>query len=246
MASFWEQVGPGLIGTGFNIYKGRQEEKEAEERLRRSQGPLYDQLQSMAGTSLNLAGGMNPQALATDRFGAQQALLEPGREAQRQQLMRQLAAKGMLGVASHSPVAGTTATPGVAMNPHMAALLAAQEGAKSQAAYQSLGEGEQYLDRLLNRGGMLQRQAQGARATGQQAMTQIPRSPSITQQVLGGLVKDPKIVSAGVDLAGKGFDALRGLFDNFNFQDGTSGWDFASSGWSSDAYGSNDDWLFDI
>jgi len=193
--SFWDNIGPGLLETGGNVFLGRRAAKEAEDRLRRAQGPLYDQMQGMAGQSLNLAQGMDPTKMATDRFTQQQALLAPGMEADKLALWRQLQAKGMLGAASFAPVAGTINTTGQPMNPQMAALLAAQEGAKARSAYQSLGEGQDYLDQLLRRSGMLQGGAQGARATGQVALQQIPAKPSITEQVVRGgmnILKDPK------------------------------------------------------
>lgn len=195
MASFWDEIGPGLLQTGGNIYLRNRASKEAESRLRRAQGPLYDQQQRLAGESLNLAGGMDPTAMAADRFAKQQALVEPGNQADLLALQRQLQAKGMLDSASFAPVAGTVSTPGVAMNPQLAALFAAQQGAKERASYNSLREGNDYLDQLLNRSGMLQRQAQGAQATGQQALNQIPAKPSITEQIVKGgvnILKDPK------------------------------------------------------
>lgn len=186
MASFWDNIGPGLIQTGGNYAINRMGSKDAEDRMRRAQGPLYDQQQRLAGQALNLAQGMDPNAMAADRFKQQQALVAPGNEADLQSLMRQLQAKGMLDVASYGPVAGTVSQPGVAMNPQMAALFAAQAGAREKASFDSLREGQDYLDQTLNRAGMLQRQSQGARASGQQAMLQVPPKPSLGQDILRG------------------------------------------------------------
>ena len=222
MASFWDNIGPGLLETGGNIFLQNRAAREAEQRLRRAQGPLYDQQQAMAGQALGLARGMDPKAQAAERFAAQQALVAPGNEADRLALMRELQAKGMLGAASFAPVAGTSNTTGQPMNPQMAALLAAQQGAKERAAFQSLGEGEQYLNNLLQRGGMLQQQAQGAQAAGQRAMREIPAKPSITEMVVKGgvnLLKDKgarDLILSGVKkipgmLGGAG-DWISGLF----------------------------------
>lgn len=211
MASFWDNIGPGLIQTGGNLYLQNRAAQEAEKRLRRAQGPLYDQQQAMAGQSLNLAQGMDPKALAAERFAAQQALVAPGNEAERQDLMRKLQAQGMLGAASYAPVAGTVATPGTAMNPQMAALLAAQEGAKAKAAYGSLGEGEQYLNDLINRGGALNRQALGAQASGQQALAQIPRKPTLSEMLVKGAIKNPAVVKQAAGMLGQGASWLKGV-----------------------------------
>ena len=191
MASFWDNIGPGLLQTGLGVYSGKQADKAAEEKLRRAQGPLYDQLMGQAGKSLSMAGSMDPKALATERFGAQQALLEPGNEAARQKLMRELYSKGMLGAASYTPVPGTVATPGQPMNPQMAALLAAQEGARSKVAYESLGEGEQYLNNLLGRGTGLQSAANVARASGLQATPYKKTTGGMIASGLSGLLRDP-------------------------------------------------------
>ena len=227
MASFWDNIGPGLLETGGNIFLQNRAAQEGEKRLRRAQGPLYDQQQAMAGQALNLARGMDPKAQAAERFAAQQALVAPGNEAELQALMRQLQAKGMTGVASFSPVAGTSNTTGQPMNPQMAALFAAQQGAKNQAAFQSLGEGERYLNTLLQRGGMLQQQAQGAQAAGIKARfgdkyTGLPAKPSASEMLIKGgmnILKDPKardMVLSGVKkipgMLGSAGDWISGLF----------------------------------
>jgi hypothetical protein len=186
-------MGPGLIQGGLGLYGANRQSQQAEDRLRRAQGPLYDQQQRLAGDSLNLAQNMDPKAMAAERFATQQALVAPGNEAARLELMRKLQKQGLLGAASFAPVAGTVATPGVPINPQMAALFAAQEGAKAQASYGSLKEGNDYLSQLLGNAGMLQRGAQDARSTGQRAMDQIPRKVSVMDQVVkqgGNILKD--------------------------------------------------------
>jgi len=184
--SFWDRIGPGMVQTGGNYMLGRRTASDSESLLRRAQGPLYDQQQAMAGGALNLAQNMDPNAAAAERFGQWEKLTAPGDEAKRLELMRVLQKQGMLGAASYAPVPGTVATPGVPVNPQMAALFAAQAGARERAAYNSMKERHQYQDNPLNRGGMLQRSAQGARSTGQNAMQQVTQKPSIGQSILRG------------------------------------------------------------
>jgi hypothetical protein len=227
MASFWDTMGPGLLQIGGNAFLGSRASKEAEERLRRAQGPLYDTQQTMAGKSLALAGSMDPTAMAADRFAQQQALVAPGNEAARLALMRELQSKGMLGTASYAPVAGTVNTTGAPMNPQMAALLAAQEGAKAQASYGSLKEGNDYLTQLLGNSGMLQRQAQDARTSGIRAQfgdryTGLPAKPSLSEQVIKGglnLLKDPKARDAVMG-AVKGIPGMLGSVNKWLFPAG--------------------------
>ena len=184
--SFWENVAPGAVQAGVGMLSQRDAQREAEERLRRAQGPLYDATLSQAGKSLSLAGSMDPAAAARDRFNQQQALLAPGYDRDMQNLQRMATLRGQSGISSYSPVPGTQQVPGGApINPQMAALLAAQSGEKAQSAYNSLNQGEQQLDRLISRSGMLQGQAQGQRSTGQAAMSQIPVKKSFLSQVLG-------------------------------------------------------------
>lgn len=198
-ASFWDNVnwgsvGPGLLSAGIGVLSGKESDQEKQRRLQQAQGPLYDQEIGLASKSLALAGGMDPKAMAADRFAAQQGLVAPSNEADEQALMRKLQAKGMLGVASHQAVPGTAPQPGVAMNPYMAALYAAQAGAKNKAAYDSLGEGERYLDSLLNRSTKLQAGA----ADRTRAMYNImPTERSTSSRLLegaGALLKNPEIM----------------------------------------------------
>ena len=95
----------------------------------------------------------------------------------------------------------------------MAALFSAQQGGKNTAGYESLGEGEQYLNDLLRRGGMLQQQAQGAQAAGQRAMQQIPAKPSVAEMLMKGginILKDPKARGEITGMLGKGWDWMTG------------------------------------
>lgn len=230
MASFWEELkpfGPGLLEQAGTLYGDRRAVQEREKLLRRAQGPLYDTQQQMAGQSLGLARGMDPKAMAAERFAAQQALLAPGNERDMQNLMAELQRKGMLGVASFQPVPGTVATPGQALNPYVASLLAAQQGAKERSAFDSLREGEMYLDQLVRRGGTLQTQAQGARSTGQYAMErgQIPgRKPNIIDQILRGgtsLMKAPQAQKGIWDALGKGAGLLSKWWQGPSYDPGT-------------------------
>jgi hypothetical protein len=195
-SSFWDGLGTGLLQTGVGVLAGKESEKAMLERLKAARGPLYDQEIGLASKSLGLAGGMDPKAMAAERFAAQQGLVAPSNEADEQALMRKLQAKGMLGVASHQAVPGTAATPGVAMNPHMAALYAAQAGAKNKAAYDSLGEGEKYLDQLLNRSSKLQA---GADDRARAIYNITPPKQSTSSRLLqgaGSLLSNPDIIKS--------------------------------------------------
>ena len=244
MASFWEGLLPGMIQTGAGIYSEKLARDEAQKRLRAAQGPLYQQMQGMAGKSLGLAGSMDPKAMAAERFGAQQDLLAPQFKLDEQSLMRDLQKRGMLGVASHAPVPGTTQTPGVPVNPQLAALYAAQAGAKSRSAYESLGEGERYLDQLINRGGMLSRGAMGQRAGDFAAQATVPPRPSITERVVrtgGKLLSDPKNLQKVIGAA----KSLPGLFGSAgNWISGLFGG--SSSGAAAPAYNYDFDGLFNF
>src|SRR3990167_10435871 len=132
----------------------------------------------------------------------------------------------MLGVASYAPVPGTTQTPGVPINPQLAALYAAQAGAKSRSAYESLGEGERYLDQLLNRGGMLSGRAQSQRAGDFAAQSTVPSRPSIKEravQIGGKLLSDPKNFKKAVSA----IQSIPSLFGQAG--DWISGWGGGSS-----------------
>ena len=221
-SQFGQQYGPGLLSgaleLGGSLYGQRREAAGREAALRRAQGPLYNQQQQLAGQSLALAQGADPQAMAAERFAAQQALLAPGEEAQRQDLMRQLQAKGLLGLSSHAAVPGVVTTPGQPVNPYVASLLAAQQTQRAKSAFDSLREGEGYLDRLIDRSGMLQRGAQGARSTGQMALQQAQiggRKPNITDLLLKGgmsILKNPRAQRGIWDLVSGGAGMLSNLF----------------------------------
>ena len=225
MASFWDQfpnLGPGLLSgaleLGGSLYGQRREAAGREAALRRAQGPLYNQQQQLAGQSLGLAQGADPQAMAAERFAAQQQLLAPGEEAQRQDLMRQLQKQGLLGLSSYGAVPGVVTTPGQPVNPYVASLLAAQQTQRARSAFDSLREGEGYLDRLIGRSGSLQGQAQGARSTGQAALQQAQisgRKPNITDLLLKGgmsILKNPKAQKGIWDLVSGGAGMLSNLF----------------------------------
>lgn len=237
MASFWEDIltkaGPGLFETGLGLYIGNLEKDRAAKQLRKAQGPLFDQSQRLAGQSLTRAEGMDPKTMAAERFAAQQDLLAPGREADLQSLMRRLQKQGMLGAASYAPVPGTVQQPGVAMNPQLAALFAAQEGAKAKSAYDSLGEGEKYLDQLITRGGTLQRSAEQARSAGVNPNVQslMPSKPSTKETLLRGAgraIMDPKVRGSVFDLLKQGAGMFGGgsspVIPAYDYS--FDGWDF--------------------
>ena len=222
--SWWQQFGqdygPGLLNFGTQYLGERQAGREQRGMLRDVRGPLYDQQTDLARQALTQAGSMDPRAMAAERFAAQQQLLAPGEEAQRQALMRQLQSQGLLGLSSHAAVPGVVTTPGQAVNPYLASLLAAQQTQRARSAFESLGEGEQQINRLIDRSSRLQ--APGAQAT--QAALQaklIAPKPSLTSLLLktgSGILQDKQTQRGIWDLLKKGGGMLSGLFgDNRSY-----------------------------
>lgn len=97
----------------------------------------FDQARGAFG----LAGNLDPRAHAAERYDAAQALLAPGDARAESGLMQDLYNKGGFGLRTNG---GT--------NPYVATLLDARNTRNSQMSYNSLREGEMYLDNLLNRG----------------------------------------------------------------------------------------------
>lgn len=226
--SFWSTFGPGLLQFGAGLANQSNVQDEQNQRLQTTQGPLYNQQIGLAANSYNQAGSVNPQDIAAQRFAQQQSLVAPSNEADMQDLFRRLQAKGLLGVESYGAVPGTAQTPGQPVNPFMASLAAAQAGAKNTAAYQSLNEGEQYLNNLLNRGNTLNQAANNsivARSAPNVQQIIAPSRPSVGSQILTGLAKNaPAIVAALPKLfssAGQLFDGSTGLFSGLFGSDST-------------------------
>ena len=219
--SWWDQFGeyankfgPGLLGVGANIFGDRYAGRQQQQLLRDLRGPQYGTEQALAAQSLARAGSMDPRAAAAEHFTAQQELLAPGEEQQRQELMRMLQAKGLLGLSSYGAVPGVISTPGQPMNPYMASLLAAQQTQRAKSAYESLTEGEQQLDRLINRSNTLQSGGRAATNAALQAKLLAPK-PSIASTLLkgaSGLLQNPKVQQGVWDLLKKGAGMFTGLF----------------------------------
>lgn len=217
---FWSKAGPGLLDLGVGMYSRNAAMREAEERLKRSRGPLYDANMGAAQGMLAQAGTFDPQAHAAERFAAQQALIKPVQDKAHTDLLRTLRAKGMLGAATHNPgLEGGTTDAGVAVNPHVAAFYAAQNAQRSKDAYSALDSGQAYLDKILNRSGMLQRSAGDAQRMGLEAMRTQPSRATATHQLLkGGLgvLKDSgvlKDVFKPGGMLGGAMDWLKGILN---------------------------------
>lgn len=170
--SFWdfmERSGPGLLDLGTSIYGMNAGNRQQDAQRGRVQGPLYQGQMAGAQKSIDQAGNFDPKAHAAERFAAQQAIKKPSEDAGYLALMRSLHAKGMLGVSSNDP--GVAAKYGVStdngpINPQMAAFFAAQNAQRSKDAYDSLGQGDAYLQQLIKNAGMLQGQASATQQTG--------------------------------------------------------------------------------
>jgi len=219
---FWS----GLLNTGAGLFASSQEMKAREDALRKAQSPLYDQATALAGSQLSLAGGFDPSKAAAEQYGKYRDVTAAGKEQDQNALMRKLHAKGLLGVASFDPVAGTKATPGVAMNPHMAALYASQAGADQKAAFDALEAGDRRLTNIVSRAANTAGIGQDSRASNLNAMiaTRTGVKPSIGGQIVGALLKDPKMLSSGVGMLGSGLDWLKNQFGGGGGSPAAGGW----------------------
>lgn len=209
---FWGRMGPGLLDLGAGLYNRRNAQKEAASRLATAQGPLYQQAMSGAGATLGEAGTFNPDALAADRFAAQEALLKPVQDKDLADLQRMLYSRGMLGAANYNPgVEGITPS-GTAMNPHLAAFYAARNADRAKRSQASLLEGQKYADTLVNRAGNLNTIAGNAQNTGIAAQRTQPSGATSTAEILKGvtgmLSKNPGVLR---DIGGA-ISSLPGLF----------------------------------
>lgn len=237
--SFWSAAIPGMLNIGTGLYTSNLAMDEAKKRLAAAQGPLFNQANNAASGMLSAAtGGFDPQAFATQRFNAQQALVQPKNDADVANMMTALRAKGQLGLGVTNPgIEGYTPTPGVTVNPMMAALFAGQSAGRNQAAYNSMGEGQRYIDSLLNRSGMLSRQAQQVQQTGLTANAQVPsRAAQVKQLLSGGLdvLKNTGITKKIPGLFGDAYDWLGNTTGLWQASGGSP--DFANYAFS------NEDW----
>jgi len=90
----------------------------------------------------------NPQTFAADRYGKMQELIAPQRNVAQQGLLQQLYAKGGYGLALNGQGADGTAD---ATNPYIQSFVSANNQQDKQMAYDSLAQGESYMDNLIKR-----------------------------------------------------------------------------------------------
>ena len=185
--SFWNKAGPGLLDFGAGLYTKNAAQHEAADKLGAAQGPLYQQSANMSKGMLDAVGGFDPQAFATDRFNAKRSLMAPVEEKEFNDLYRKLYAKGQLGVANYNPGIEGITPDGTAMNPQLAAFFAAKNAQRAKDANASLGEGQAYIDSLLNRSGMLQKQASSVQSSGLEAQKTQPSRAAQTGELLRGV-----------------------------------------------------------
>jgi hypothetical protein len=218
-SSWWDQFGPGLLGTGVDLYGQKAAGRQQTNFMRDVRGPQYGTEQALAGRSLALAGNMDPNAAAAKRYTEQQALMAPGEEAQRQELMRMLHSKGLLGLSSHGAIPGVVTTPGQPVNPYVASLLAAQQTQRAKSAYDSLNQGEAQLDRLIGRSNTLQQGGRAANLAGLQSGAMAPK-PSLAMTLLkgaSGILKDPRAQKGIWELLKGGAGMLGNVYDKFRY-----------------------------
>lgn len=234
---FWrraEKGVPGMFDLGAGLYGMNAGQKEGQQRLNAAQDPLYRQASTASGAALTAAGNMDPRAAAAERFNAQSGLLAGKDSADEASLMRMLHAKGMLGAASFNPgVEGVNPT-GTPMNPQMAAFYAARGGRDARMAADSLDFGDNQVDRMLKRSGMLGDQAANRQRSGIAAQGMIPSRTAANVNLLkgvGDVMKNTGVLKDVGGLFGKGYDWLTG--GGFK----TPWLDTAATGWGEDWYG---------
>jgi hypothetical protein len=219
---------PGLVDMGVGLYGMTAGRREAADRLREAQGPLYDEAMAASRGALSRAGSMDPKAAAQERFNAAQGLLSGQDAASEAALWRNLQAKGMLGLSSYDPGASGVSTAGGPINPIAAAHYAARNQRNAQMSYDALNEGEGQIDRMLQRSGRLQDQAGNRQRTGLEAARTQPSRAAANMNLLkgaSGILREsgmlPGVVSTGKDW-------LSGLFgggNSFDLSNLSSGFD---------------------
>lgn len=184
---FWNKAGPGLLDAGIGFWGKNAAQQEASDKLGRAQGPAYQQAMDASTGMLTAAGNFDPKAFGQQRFEEQQALMAGVNDKEFNDLYRTLYAKGQLGIANYNPgIEGFTPN-GTAMNPQLAAFFAAKQAQRSKDAYGAMDQGQKYLDTMLNRSGMLQRQAAGLQSSGLEAQRTQPSRAAGNMEVMRGL-----------------------------------------------------------
>lgn len=211
---FWGRLKgatPGLFDLGVGAYGMNAGQKEAANRLRAAQGPLYNQQMGLASGMLAQAGNFDPTAAAKTRFDQAQSLLAPGDAKDQAALQRMLYARGQGGAASYTGVdAG-----GAPVNPQMAAYLQQKNRRDAQMAYDSLDQGDRALNGMLNRANSMQQGAANTQQAGLQAQGTQPSRAAANMNLLKGAAG--VLGKAGAfkpleGMFGKGVDWAKGLF----------------------------------
>jgi hypothetical protein len=248
-ADFWRGIGrsatPGLFDMGVQALGARGGMNEAKGRLGASG---MNEANAASMQALAQAGNMDPRAAAAERFQAQQGLLA-GKDAKDEEgLIRMLRAKGMLGAASYNPGVKGITPDGTKMNPQMAAFYAARGGRDATMAAESLDAGNKDINMMLERSGMLQRQAASRQQTAQANRT--PAKSGMNANLMKGgldILKNTGLLKGGADWlfgAGKDVWAPQGGFTTnpslANLGGDTSEWSMPSLA------GFNLNWLGDL
>jgi hypothetical protein len=133
-----------------------------------------DRLFGQAAGVAQQIGSADPRAHAAERFNAAKALYAPGDAAQQQSLMQDLFTKGGFGLTTNTPAAASADAQGnvlpgqgsVGVNPYLATFLNSQNQRDANLGYNSLREGESYLNNLIGRQSGLFNAAQGIDTAG--------------------------------------------------------------------------------
>ena len=106
-------------------------------------------------SQIDKALAFDPQSAAQDRYKAAMGLLAPQDATNQQNLMQELYSKSGFGLTLGTPAAGGGTT---ALNPYVNAFENSRNQRNAQLSWDSLNEGQRYVDSLFNRGAGLNAQ----------------------------------------------------------------------------------------
>jgi hypothetical protein len=112
-------------------------------------GGLKNQMLGGAKQAYDLAGDFDPRTHAAERYNSAQALLAPSDAQAESGLMQDLYNKGGFGLQTNRQAVGGG---NVSVNPYVDTFMNSRNTRNARMSWDSLGEGERYLDGLINRG----------------------------------------------------------------------------------------------
>jgi hypothetical protein len=140
---------PGMIQDGYGQAQIDPSTGQMRFNLNSQYQGLKDQMLGGANKAYALAGDFDPKTHAAERYASAQALLAPGDAKAESGLMMDLYNKGGFGLNTNKQTVGGGTT---SVNPYVGTFMDARNTRDAGMSYNSLREGEQYLDNLINRG----------------------------------------------------------------------------------------------